>query len=201
MSGDGLSDWCGCATARSATGPTWAMAASAARSRWMARPGSPTEEQFDQQRVRLADIDGSGTNDLLYLGRRRHPGLLQSVGQRLEAQPQTLSPLPHLDRLRRCMTVGPAGQRHGLPGLVVAAAGRCRPAAALYRPDGRPEAAPAAHGQEQPGRGNVHPVRLLHANFISRTSWQASPGSRAWPFRCMSSSAWRRLIASAATAS
>ena len=45
------------------------MAASAPRSRWTTRPGFDQPDQFDQRRLRLADIDGSGTTDLIYLGR------------------------------------------------------------------------------------------------------------------------------------
>ena len=46
---------------------------------WFDRP-----DLFDQRRIRLADIDGSGTTDIIYLSRRRRSSLFQSVGQRLE---------------------------------------------------------------------------------------------------------------------
>ena len=38
-----------------------------------------TPDQFDQRRIRLADIDGSGTADLVYLGARRGDDLVQPV--------------------------------------------------------------------------------------------------------------------------
>ena len=45
------------------------MAASAPRSRWTTRPGSTTRTSSTSKRIRLADIDGSGTTDIIYLHR------------------------------------------------------------------------------------------------------------------------------------
>ena len=47
-------------------------------------PWFDAPDQFDQRRIRLADIDGSGTTDIIYLAPRRRAPLLQPVGQRLE---------------------------------------------------------------------------------------------------------------------
>ena len=57
------------ATAKSATGRTSATAVSAARSRWRTRRGSTMPDLYDPRRIRLADIDGSGPADIIYLGR------------------------------------------------------------------------------------------------------------------------------------
>ena len=69
-------------------------------------------------------------------GPRRRASLLQPVGQPLE---RSAPPGPVPARRQRLLGHDgrPAGQRHRLPGLVVAPAWRCAPAAALHRPDGR----------------------------------------------------------------
>ena len=46
-------------------------------------PWFDAPDQFAQHRIRLADVDGSGVIDILYLG-GQHYGVLQPVGQQLE---------------------------------------------------------------------------------------------------------------------
>ena len=41
-------------------------------------------DQFDQKRIRLADIDGSGTADIIYLGANQIDIYRQPVGEQLE---------------------------------------------------------------------------------------------------------------------
>ena len=82
------------------------------------------------RRIRLADIDGSGTTDIIYLAPRRRPPLLQPVRQQLERSRTRLTAFPHVDNLVRGHGGRSARQRHRLPGLVVAACpatrgGRC----------------------------------------------------------------------------
>lgn len=61
-------------------------------------PGFEEPEVFDDRRVRLADIDGSGTNDILYLGRDGiHVYFNQSGNSWSEAT--KLSHIPHADSL------------------------------------------------------------------------------------------------------
>jgi RHS repeat-associated protein len=63
--------------------------------------GSPwfeTQDLFDQRRIRLADIDGSGTTDIIYLA---HDGVrlyFNQSGNRW-SEPQTLSVFPRVDDL------------------------------------------------------------------------------------------------------
>jgi RHS repeat-associated protein len=53
---------------------------------------------FDARRIRLADIDGSGTADLLYLGRKRATFWINQCGNRWSA-PRTLDQCPPVDDL------------------------------------------------------------------------------------------------------
>jgi len=53
-------------------------------------------DQFEQRRVRLADIDGSGTTDIIYLGRDGTRLYFNQSGNRL-SDPRSLPQLPHLD--------------------------------------------------------------------------------------------------------
>ena len=87
-------------------------------------------DQFDPRRVRLADIDGSGTTDLIYLRRDGVAPLLQPVRQPAGATRATCAQFPRVDDVSSVHDRRPARQRHRLPGLVVAAArptrgGRC----------------------------------------------------------------------------
>ncbi len=60
-------------------------------------------DQFSQQRIRLADIDGSGTNDILYLHRDGVRLYFNQCGNRWSA-PQHLHPFPKIDNLTSVMT-------------------------------------------------------------------------------------------------
>jgi RHS repeat-associated protein len=69
--------------------------------------GSPVfdaPDQFDQKRVRLADIDGSGTNDLIYLGLDAVRVWLNQSGNSWSA-PQALTEFPRTDELTSISTV------------------------------------------------------------------------------------------------
>ena len=59
-------------------------------------------DQFNQQRIRLADIDGSGTMDILYLGRGRIDIYRNESGNRWD-DPKTLTNFPHADNLSSVM--------------------------------------------------------------------------------------------------
>ena len=60
-------------------------------------PWFDAPDQFDQRRIRLADIDGSGTTDIIYLGARRRRSLLQPVGQCAGAPRAALAAFPPVD--------------------------------------------------------------------------------------------------------
>jgi RHS repeat-associated protein len=66
---------------------------------WLDNP-----DQFEQGRIRLADIDGSGTSDVVYLGRDGVRLYFNQSGNRLsDARP--LAQLPHVDDVVSVMTV------------------------------------------------------------------------------------------------
>jgi len=61
-------------------------------------PAFDPPDQFDQRRVRLADIDGSGTTDLIYLGRDGVRLYFNQCGNRFSA-PTLLTQFPPVDSL------------------------------------------------------------------------------------------------------
>ncbi len=68
-----------------------------------AAPWFDREEQFEQARIRLADIDGSGTNDIIYLGRDGAQVWFNQSGNRWSA-PRALTSFPQLDALSTVAT-------------------------------------------------------------------------------------------------
>ena len=99
-------------------------------------PWFDNPDQFDHKRIRLADIDGSGTTDIIYLHRDGVRLYFNQSGNSW-SQPQQLKVFPRVDDVVSIVPDRPARQRHRLPGLVIALAGRCAAADALRQPDGR----------------------------------------------------------------
>jgi hypothetical protein len=66
-------------------------------------PWFDAPDQFDQQRVRLADIDGSGTNDIIYVGRDGVCLYFNESGNRW-SEPRRLRQFPHVDNRASVMT-------------------------------------------------------------------------------------------------
>jgi RHS repeat-associated protein len=61
-------------------------------------------DQFENSRIRVADIDGSGTNDIIYLARDGVRLYFNQSGNRW-SNPRFLSTFPHVDNLSSVMTV------------------------------------------------------------------------------------------------
>jgi RHS repeat-associated protein len=70
MSGDGLSDLVRIRNGEICYWPNLGFGRFGAKITMDNAPVFDTEDQFDQRRIRLADIDGSGTADVVYLGAR-----------------------------------------------------------------------------------------------------------------------------------
>ena len=166
------------------------------RARVRPRPTSSTSGA-----LRLADIDGSGTTDIIYLGRDgvrlyfNQSGNRWSDARRLSAVPAGRRPRlgrGHADLLGNgtaCLVWSSPLPR------------RRAPAAALRRPDGRAQAAPARRREEQPRRRDPRPLRAVDAVLPRATSAPAGRGSPGCRSRCTWSSASRPTTGSAATGS
>ena len=118
-------------------------------------------ELFDGRRLQLADIDGTGTSDIIYF---TSDG---SVDLYFNQSGNTLRRASHADpvsfdrqRLVRHGRRSP-GQRDRVSRLVIAAAGAHPQADAVHRPDERQETAPADPRPQQPGRGDGGAVRAV----------------------------------------
>jgi RHS repeat-associated protein len=67
-------------------------------------PWFDNPDQFENRRVRLADIDGSGTNDIIYLGRDGVRLYFNQSGNRW-SEPRSLTRFPKVDNLSSVMTI------------------------------------------------------------------------------------------------
>ena len=160
LSGDGLTDLVRIRNGEVCYWPNLGYGRFGAKVTMDNAPWFDDPDQFDQKRIRLADIDGSGTTDIIYLHRDGVRLYFNQSGNSWSA-PQPLRVFPRVDDLVVHRRRRPARQRHRLPGLVVAAAGRRAAADALRRPDGRAEAAPARQDRQQPRRRNPRRVRAV----------------------------------------
>jgi RHS repeat-associated protein len=66
-------------------------------------PCFDSPDQFNHQRIRLADIDGSGVNDIIYLGRNGVRLYFNQSGNRW-SEPRRLEQFPNVDNLSSVMT-------------------------------------------------------------------------------------------------
>ncbi|HEY3388733.1 MAG TPA: toxin TcdB middle/C-terminal domain-containing protein, partial [Prolixibacteraceae bacterium] len=57
------------------------------------------EDAFNPSLLRLADVDGSGTIDMIYLGRKDFRVWMNVNGNEWSAQPQIINPFPRIDNL------------------------------------------------------------------------------------------------------
>ena len=103
MSGDGLTDLVRVRNGEICYWPNRGYGSFGSKVTMDDAPWFTTTEQFDQHYVRLADIDGSGTTDMIYLGPDAIQIYFNQSGNSWSAV-QTLSPLPHLDKLSSVMT-------------------------------------------------------------------------------------------------
>jgi RHS repeat-associated protein len=103
MSGDGLTDLVRIRNGGVCYWPNLGYGRFGAKVALDNAPVFDNPEQFEQRRVRLADIDGSGTSDVLYLGRDTIRLYFNQCGNRL-SDPRPLPQLPHLDNVSTVMT-------------------------------------------------------------------------------------------------
>ena len=123
MTGDGLSDLVRIRNGEVCYWPNLGYGRFGAKVTMDHAPWFDDADLFDQRRIRLADTDGSGTTDILYLAAIGVADLSERDGQRLERRRDARRVSAR--RQSRCgHGSGFSRPRHGLSGLVVAAAGR-----------------------------------------------------------------------------
>ncbi len=96
MGGDGLSDLVRIRNGEVCYWPNLGYGRFGAKVTLDNAPWFDHPDHFDQRRIRLADIDGSGTNDVIYLHREGARIYFNQSGNRL-SEARCLEPLPHLD--------------------------------------------------------------------------------------------------------
>jgi len=98
MSGDGLSDLVRIRNGEVCYWPNIGYGRFGAKVTLDNAPWFDTPDLFDQKRIRLADIDGSGTTDIIYLGRNDVKLFFNQSGNRL-SDPHVLAEFPCVDNL------------------------------------------------------------------------------------------------------
>jgi len=98
MSGDSLTDLVRISNGEVCYWPNSGYGRFGARVTMDNAPWFDDPDQFDPRRIRLADIDGSGTSDLLYLGADSIQFWFNQVGNSWD-EPQRLADFPHIDNL------------------------------------------------------------------------------------------------------
>ena len=157
-------------------------------------------DQFDHKRIRLADIDGSGTTDIIYLHRDGVRLYFNQSGNSW-SKPQQLKVFPRVDDVVSIVPVDLLGNGTACLVWSSALARRRATADALRQPDGPAEAAPAGQDGQQPGRRDPRRLRPLDQVLPAGQARRSNPGSRGCRSRC---TWWRRsrpTTTSAATAS
>ncbi len=104
MSGDGLQDLVRVRNGEICYWPNLGYGRFGAKITMGSAPLFDAPDLFEQKRIRLADIDGSGTTDVLYLGSDRIRAWFNQSGNSWSA-PQTISAFPKIDALSAVSTV------------------------------------------------------------------------------------------------
>ncbi len=103
MSGDGLTDLVRVRNGEVCYWPNLGYGRFGAKITMDRAPRFDNPDQFDQQRLRLADIDGSGTTDIIYLGRDGVRLYFNQSGN-WWSEPRRLGQFPPADNLSSVMT-------------------------------------------------------------------------------------------------
>ena len=104
LSGDGLTDLVRIRNGEVCYWPNLGYGRFGAKVTMDSAPQFDMPDLFNQQRIRLADIDGSGTTDIIYLGRDGVHIYFNQSGN-CWSEGQTLTQFPHIDNLSAVMVV------------------------------------------------------------------------------------------------
>ncbi len=104
LSGDGLTDLARIRNGEVCYWPNLGYGRFGAKVTMDNAPWFDYPDQFNQQRIRLADIDGSGTTDIIYLGRDRIDIYRNEAGNSW-SDPESLTNFPRVDNLSTVMAV------------------------------------------------------------------------------------------------
>ena len=151
MSGDGLNDIVRVRNGETCYWPNLGYGHFGAKVTMDRAPRFDSADDFEAKRIRLADIDGSGSADILYIGRNGVRAWFNQSGNGFSAS-TSIAAFPSADLLENVQTTDLLGT--GTAYLVwsspLPASSSC--ADALCRPDGRHKTASAHRGARQPGR-------------------------------------------------
>ena len=175
MSGDGLTDIVRVRNGEACYWPNLGYGRFGAKVTMDRAPRFDSDDLFDPRRIRLADIDGTGTADLLYVGAGGVTVWFNQSGNGWSA-PNLLAVFPTADELSTVQVIDLLGT--GTACLVWSSplARAVRRPAQVRGPDERQQAPPADPGPQQPGRGDQGHVRAVDALLRRRRSRPAGPG-------------------------
>jgi hypothetical protein len=181
MSGDGLSDLVRIRNGAVCYWPNLGYGQFGAKVEMENAPWFEAPDLFDPKRVRLADIDGSGVANILYLAPDGVRLYFNQAGNAWSGT-QALPAFPRIDNLASVQAMDLLGNgtsclvwMSSLPGD----ARRCPAQHALCRSDGRTEAAPAHIDQQQYGRGHQGPVCDLDQVLSAGSAGRSPVGDQA----------------------
>ena len=112
LSGDGLTDLARIRNGEVCYWPNLGYGCFGAKVTMDNAPWFDHPDRFNQQYIRLADIDGSGTTDILYLGRDMI-SIYRNQSGNSWSQPNHLAALPHIDNLSAVAVVDLLGNGTG----------------------------------------------------------------------------------------
>ena len=136
MNGDGLTD---ILRIRNGEVAYWANMGYGRFSAKMSMEHAPTfdqPDQFNPTYIRLADIDGSGTTDIVYLGEKEFRVWMNLNGNSYMPKPKVIAPFPGNGQPGGRVRDRFPGNRHELHRLVFSFTRPCRCPYSVHRPYG-----------------------------------------------------------------
>jgi len=165
MTGDGLNDLVRIRNGETCYWPNLGYGRFGAKVTMDGAPRFAAEQLFEPRRLRLADVDGSGAADMLYVDDGGVRVWFNQSGNAWSA-PTTLAVFPSADLLSSVQVIDLLGT--GTACLVWSSPLRAARTAALCRPDERAEAAPAGGDAQQSGCRDADCLCTVHSLLPAR---------------------------------